>query len=112
MKRTFGVLVVLVVFTLTACRREAPPAAPKMNDPRLMEVAESCAKGKYGGLGLGGCPLVLGTAVMDDVVRPNGEKITVVTFDEERCGKPRYERGLVLEIDAGGTCTGPPEKSE
>jgi hypothetical protein len=76
-----------------------------MRDARVLEVARSCARNQHGGLGASGCPLILDEATLDDGKRADGSHVFRVEFGEQRCGKPRFQPGLVLEIDDGGTCT-------
>ncbi len=70
-----------------------------MSDERVLEVAIACAKSRYGARGVAGCLLRLDSAEIDEL--PDGA--FRVRFVENRC-KPAFERGLVLEIDAGGAC--------
>jgi len=83
----------------------APEGPAKMRDPRVLEVAQSCARKDHEAKGAGGCALLLDEATIDDAKRPDGAHVFIVEFREERCGKPRFKAGLVLEIDDAGTCT-------
>ena len=94
----------LIAVLLVGCPR-APDGPPRMSDNRVLEVARSCALHEHEGKGAAGCALVLDEVTVDDVTRPDGAHAFRVEFKEERCGKPRYRTGLVLEIDDGGTCT-------
>jgi len=94
----------LIVLCVAGCPRE-PEGPPKMRDARVVEVARSCARKDHEAKGAGGCALLLDEATVDDATRPDGSHVFRVEFAEERCGKPRYQAGLVLEIDDGGTCT-------
>ena len=94
----------LIALSLAGCPR-APSGPPRMQDTRVLEVARSCANRDHAGKGAGGCPLLLDQATIDDVTGAGGGHAFRVEFDEERCGKPRWQAGLVLEVDDGGKCT-------
>lgn len=94
----------LTLALIVGCPKQAE-GPPRMRDARVLEVARSCARRDHGGKGAGGCPLVLDEASIDDATKSDGSHVFRVEFNEERCGKPRYQAGLVLEIDDGGTCT-------
>lgn len=88
----------LIASFVAGCGGPATP--PRMSDRRVLEVAVACAREKHDGRGVAGCLLRLDSAELDEL--PGGA--FRVTFQESRC-KPAFERGRVLEIDAGGTCT-------
>jgi hypothetical protein len=93
----------LLIALLAGCPKQAE-APPRMRDARVLEVAQSCARAQHEGKGAGGCALLLDAATIDDAKAADGSHVFRVEFDEERCGKPRFQAGLVLEIDDGGTC--------
>lgn len=93
----------VLTLTMAGCPRE-PDGPPRMGDARVLEVAQSCARRDHAGRGAGGCRLLLDEATLDEGTVADGSHVFRVEFTEERCGKPRYKSGLVLQIDDAGAC--------